>query len=68
MAVADESSRDDLLIVFLDAASDSNADVLQSTLNKAQTTKLKKELLTFQDGDLNTALHFGAKNGNWKIC
>ena len=28
----------------------------------------KAEMLRFQDSDLNTALHFGAKNGNWKIC
>ena len=25
-------------------------------------------MLTFQDGDLNTALHFGARNGCAKIC
>ena len=25
-------------------------------------------MLTFQDCDLNTGLHFGARNGNFKIC
>ena len=65
----DESvNADDQLIIFLDAASDSNAEVLQSTLAKMQSPEGRKKLLTFQDGDLNTALHFGAKNGNWKIC
>ena len=28
----------------------------------------KREMLTFQDGDQNTALHFGAKNGNVAMC
>ena len=28
----------------------------------------KREMLTFQDGDQNTALHFAAKNGNVRMC
>jgi len=28
----------------------------------------KRKMLTFQDCDLNTALHFGARAGNYKIC
>ena len=63
-----EGNDEDLLIIFLDAASDSNAEVLAQTFDKARSEDGKKRLLTFQDGDCNTALHFGAENGNFKIC
>ena len=28
----------------------------------------RRDILSHQDGDENTALHFGAKNGNVRIC
>ena len=65
----EEASIDqDLNIVFLDAASDSNTDAIKEVLQKCKTEEELKAMLTFQDGDLNTALHFGARNGNVKIC
>jgi len=58
-----------MLIVFLDAASDSNFRELKTTfLEPSNTDSIKKEMLVFEDGDANTALHFGAKNGNVRIC
>ena len=59
---------EDQLIVFLDAASDSNYDTLKQTYEKVTLDDQKVELLTFADSDGNTALHFGAKNGNVNIC
>ena len=31
-------------------------------------TEFLKTMLTYQDRKLNTGLHFGAKNGNFKLC
>ena len=64
----EEEIQEDQCIVFLDAASDSNFENLKSVYEKVVSQINKKRLLTFQDGDCNTALHFGAKNGNVKIC
>ena len=58
----------DLNIVFLDAASDSNDEAVRELLDKTRNEREMRSMLTFQDGDMNTALHFGAKNGNLKIC
>ena len=54
--------------MFLDAASDSNDEAVRELLDKTRNEKELRSMLTFQDGDMNTALHFGAKNGNLKIC
>lgn len=35
---------------------------------KQKSYKHVQDALTFQDRDLNTCLHFGAKNGNIQIC
>ena len=58
-------------IVFIDAASDSDDKKIIEELRKLRESGEDEEMrkrLTFQDVDLNTALHFGARNGNWKIC
>jgi len=48
----------------LDAASDSDEKKLKTELNKAEDVTTKKKMLMFKDSDMNTALHFAAKNGN----
>ena len=58
----------DKFIVFLDAASDSNFKVLQETFDMIDDIFIRTNILRFQDTDKNTALHFGARNGNYKIC
>ena len=59
----------DLSIVFLDAASDGNYKILVGTFNKVVGGETqKRDILLTSDGDDNTALHFGAKNGNVRIC
>jgi len=58
-----------MLFVFLDAASDSNFRQLKFTyMESSNTDSIKREMLVFEDSDENTALHFGAKNGNVRIC
>ena len=59
---------DDNFILFLDAASDSNFEALKSIYVGISTDAVKTKTLTFYDSDFNTALHFGAKNGNVQIC
>lgn len=63
-----EVNIDDRLILFLDAASDSNFENLKTTYEKCGSSTEQVLLLTHRDGDDNTALHFGAKNGNFQIC
>ena len=53
----------DEYITFLDAASDGNAQELKRIYNSVDRV-LRSKLLLFQDGDENTALHFGARSGN----
>ena len=55
-------------MILLDAASDSNFPLLKRLLDNVEDIELEKYLLLFQDSDRNTALHLGAKNGNFKIC
>ena len=52
----------------MDAASDSATEMLKTTFNRMPNENKKREMLTFQDGDQNTALHFAAKNGNVEMC
>ncbi len=75
---ATEISQNDAFIVFLDAASDGNEEELTKCYEEAASKKvslmdrgqptLQMKLLEFYDGDGNTALHFGCKNGNLDIC
>ena len=55
-------------IVFLDAASDSNFQCLKETYEDIESEEDRANLIRFPDCEGNTALHFGAKNGNFKIC
>ena len=55
-------------IIFLDAASDSDFGVLRDTYDEVDSEENKANLIRFPDCEGNTALHFGAKNGNFKIC
>ena len=56
----------DVFITFLDAASDGNCEGLEE-LYAAATPDFQRQLLAFQDGDGNTALHFAARNGSADI-
>ena len=62
----EEEAENDVFITFLDAASDGNCEGLQK-LYEAAGRELQRQLLAFQDGDGNTALHFAAKNGSADI-
>ena len=61
-----EDETNDVFITFLDAASDGNCEGLEE-LYAAASREFQRELLAFQDGDGNTALHFAAKKGSTDI-
>ena len=63
----EEDAGNDVFITFLDAASDGNCEGLQE-LYEASSRDFQRQLLAFQDGDGNTALHFAAKNGSADIA
>ena len=63
----EEDAGNDVFITFLDAASDGNCEGLQE-LYEASGREFQRQLLAFQDGDGNTALHFAAKNGSADIA
>ena len=62
----DEDAGNDVFITFLDAASDGNCPGL-AELYEGAGRELQRQLLAFQDGDGDTALHFGARNGSADI-
>ena len=41
---------------------------MQETYENVDSEENKANLIRFPDCEGNTALHFGAKNGNFKIC
>ena len=69
-----ENKDEDDFISFLDAASDGNFHDPESKKgvrdiyeDRNKTNLLRQQLLLFQDGDQNTALHFAARNGSAEI-
>ena len=66
--VEQDENTSDKSIVFLDAASDGNYKKLVEVYSELKHENNKKKMLFYNDGDQNTALHFGAKNGNARIC
>ena len=61
-------SQEDLFISFLDAASDSETSTLVEVYKKLSNDETKMKILNYCDSSKNTALHFGANNGNVKMC
>ena len=54
-------------IYFIDATSDSNFENVKRYMSACPDDDALRKMLTFQDIDCNTGLHFGARNGNYKI-
>jgi len=69
-----EDKAEEKRLSFLDMASDSNDQgaiiLIDQTkeMDEEYRTEYLKAMLTFQDSDCNTGLHFGAKNGNFNLC